>query len=65
MIHHRLSELNTCVNKYLFSPCRYEEDDDEGAGDGRGGADGPQLVESWLDEHYKKRNWQVRIVDAP
>lgn len=39
--------------------CRYEDDDEEG-GAGGGGADGPQLVgSSWLDEHYKKRSWQV------
>lgn len=42
---------------------RYEDDEDEEGGGG--GADGPQMVEStWLDEHYKKRNWQVKFARA-
>ena len=36
---------------------RYEEDDD--AGGGTGGGESGQVASTWLDEHYKKRTWEV------
>lgn len=42
----------------------YEDDDEDDAVGGGGGVDTTQTGSTWLDEHYKKRSWQV-LLDGP